>query len=235
VAQHNASDNSAKTRSHRGGDCDSAYALRRQMVEQAQYLEAQGLNELSSGNISCRFGEGMLITPAGARAATMAPEAIVAVSDSGIWPQGLTPSSEWQMHRAIYRAKSSAQAVVHTHSDHCVALACQQQALPGFHYLVGSFGGTDVPCVPYYTFGTEQLAAAAAAALQQRSACLLASHGMVSRAGDLVQAVQLAHRLEIMCRQYLLSRQLGEPELLTATQWQQYFTQSEQLNYGAAV
>lgn len=226
------STNTSQARNHRGGDGDSGYAQRRQLVEQALYLEVEGLNELSSGNISCRFGDGMLITPAGARAATLTPESIVAVSDSGLWPEHLTPSSEWQMHQAIYRAQDSAQAVVHTHSDHCVALACQQQALPGFHYLVGSFGGTDVPCVPYFTFGSEQLAAAAASALEHRSACLLASHGMISRGDNLMQAVQLAHRLEIMCRQYLLSCQFGEPQLLTETQWQQYFVQAQQYNYG---
>jgi len=203
------------------------------MVEQVLYLESEGLNKLSSGNISCRFDGGMLISPAGARAATMTPESIVAVDDSGHWREDLTPSSEWQMHRAIYRAQDSAQAVVHTHSDHCVALACLQQPLPGFHYLVGSFGGSDVPCVPYFTFGSEQLAAAAAQALQQRSACLLASHGMISRGASLAQAVQLAHRLEIMCRQYLLSRQLGEPLLLTQQQWKEYFAQVQQLGYGS--
>jgi len=202
------------------------------MVAQALYLEEEGLNELSSGNISCRFDGGMLISAAGARAATMTPESIVAISDSGHWQEGVTPSSEWQMHRAIYRAQESAKAIVHTHSDHCVALACQQQALPGFHYLVGSFGGSDVPCVPYFTFGSEQLAVAAAQALQHRSACLLASHGMISRGVNLAQAVQLAHRLEIMCRQYILSRQLGEPQLLTQQQWQQYFEQVECLGYG---
>ena len=102
----------------------------------------------------------------------------------GEWSGERKPSSEWRMHAAIYKA-TKAQAVVHTHSDHCVALACQGRGLPGFHYLVGSFGGSDVPCVPYSTFGTEQLAEDAAAALDRRSACLLGAHGMICRGRDL--------------------------------------------------
>ena len=136
------------------------------------------------------------------------------------------------MHAAIYREHANANAVVHTHSDHCVALACHNKPLPGFHYLVGLFGGDDVPCVPYATFGTELLAERAAAALATRSACLLGSHGMIARGSDLTEAVTLAQRLEIMCRQYLLARQLGEPARLSEAQWQEFFAQYRAMSYG---
>ena len=145
--------------------------LRAQLAEQYQQLESIGLNELSSGNVSCRFGDNMLISPSGATGSNIAPEHVVEVTLDGEWSGERKPSSEWRMHAAIYK-ETKAQAVVHTHSDHCVALACQGRGLPGFHYLVGSFGGSDVPCVPYSTFGTEKLAQDAAAALHKRSAPL---------------------------------------------------------------
>ena len=113
-----------------------------------------------------------------------------------------------------------------------MALSCQNQPLPGFHYLVGLFGGNDVPCVPYSTFGTEQLAEAAAAALGERSACLLGNHGMICRAENLKAAVDLAHCLEIMCRQYVLSRQMGEPSRLTDDQWTEFFDRLDKVNCG---
>ena len=136
------------------------------------------------------------------------------------------------MHAAIYRACPDAGAVVHTHSDYCVAVACQNQPLPGFHYLVGSFGGGDVPCVPYTTFGGQELADNAAAALGDRTACLLANHGMICRARSLRSAVNLAWRLEIMCRQYVLTRQLGEPTCLTEAEWEDFFAQARSASYG---
>ena len=92
------------------------------------------------------------------------------------------------MHAAIYKDHQDAQAIVHTHSDNCVAVSCQLKPLPGFHYLVGEFGGSDVPCVTYSTFGTQQLADDASAALTDRSACLLGKHGMICRGKDISRA-----------------------------------------------
>ena len=205
--------------------------LRQELVDQYKYVESIGLNELSSGNLSCRFSEGMLISPAGATAQNIEPKRIVHVTEQGKWTGDCQPSSEWQMHAAIYHKNENAHAVVHTHSDHCVAISCHHQALPGFHYLVGTFGGTDVPCVPYSTFGTKRLGEDAAHALEDRTACLLGSHGMICRGEDLKAAVYLAHRLEIMCRQYLLARQLGEPRLLTDGEWSDFFEQAILVGY----
>jgi len=207
-------------------------SLREELVAQYQYVERIGLNELSSGNLSVRFGEGMLISPGGAKADTIAVDNIVEVSLDGDVQGDRRPSSEWRMHAGIYRHHKEALAVVHTHSDHCVALASNLLPLPGFHYLVGTFGGGDVPCVPYSTFGTQELADAAAEALTDRTACLLGNHGMIARGQSLKNAVNLAHRLEIMCRQYLLARQFGEPARLTAPQWVEFREQVRQNQYG---
>jgi len=213
-------------------DTNNEVSLREELVKQYRYVESIGLNELASGNLSCRFGDGMLISPSGATAENIAVDNIVFVGLDGEWQGERKPSSEWRMHTAIYSQHEKAQAVVHTHSDHCVALACQHRALPGFHYLVGTFGGNDVPCVAYSTFGTERLGNDAAAALKTRSACLLGSHGMICRGASLPAAVTLAHRLEIMCRQYLLACQLGEPRLLTQEEWDEFFDRSRKIAYG---
>ena len=189
------------------------------------------LNELSSGNLSCRFGDGMLISPTGA-SSDLDEDQIVYVGPDGDWDPAKRPSSEWRMHAAIYRDNSAANAVVHTHSDYCVAVACHNRPLPGFHYLVGVFGGADVPCVPYSTFGGVKLAEDVADALRQRTACLMSNHGMTARGGDLAAAVKLAQRLEIMCRQYVLARALGEPSRLAEAEWADFFDTMKTLRYG---
>ena len=213
-------------------DAMDGQSLREELVAQYKRVEAKGLNELSSGNLSVRFGEGMLISPTGASAETIGVDAIVEISFDGEWRGERKPSSEWRMHAAIYETHAEAQAVVHTHSDYCVAVASNLKPLPGFHYLVGSFGGNDVPCVPYSTFGTQSLADDASAALTDRTACLLGQHGMICRGPTLRRAVNQAHRLEIMCRQYVLARQLGEPRLLTDTEWREFFERVRQNQYG---
>lgn len=207
-------------------------SLRAELVAQYRRVCAIGLNELSSGNVSVRLGGGMLISASGASAESIDEESVVEVSLDGAWRGAHRPSSEWRMHAAVYARHAEAGAIVHTHSDHCVAVASQGAPLPGFHYLVGLFGGVDVPCVPYSTFGTRALAEGAAAALADRTACLLENHGMICRAATLDGAVEQAHRLEILCRQYLLARRLGEPRRLTDAEWDEFFARAREHLYG---
>lgn len=205
------------------------------LVRAYRSVVARGLTDQASGNLSCRNPGGMLISCSGATADNLTPERLVAVNSDGTWQGTLKPSSEWRMHLAIYLRHEDANAVVHTHSDHCVALSCHRRPLPGFHYMVGTLGGPDVPCVPYSTFGTEQLAVDAAEALADRHACLLASHGMISKGPDLATAIDHAERLEILCRHYLLARQLGEPPVLSEAEWQAFFERMDEVAYGKSI
>lgn len=187
------------------------------MAEACRTLAARGLLQGASGNLSVRLGEGMLITPTGGKAALAVPEEMVQTTLDGVVSGSGTPSSEWQMHAAVYRS-GDVGAVLHSHADACVAIATTRRPLPAFHYMVASFGGDDVPCVPYFAFGSRMLAEAAAAALQTRTACLLANHGMICTGRTLSDAVDAAGKLEMLARQYLLAMQAGGPVLLTATE-----------------
>ena len=212
-------------------DMNNEMRLREQLVAHYKRVETLGLNEMSSGNLSVRFGDRMLISPNGATAESIAVDTVVDTSFDGNYQGERLPSSEWRMHAAIYEKYADAQAVVHTHSDYCVAVASHMMPLPGFHYLVGVFGGDDVPCVPYSTFGRQKLADDASEALADRTACLLGNHGMIARGPNLQRAVNQAQRLEIMCRQYVLARQLGEPKRLTGADWEDFSKKAEEMAY----
>jgi L-fuculose-phosphate aldolase len=195
-------------------DAGNQTSLRNALYEAYRDFERLGLSSGSAGNVSVRWNGGMLISPAGATAATVATEAFVAMSLDGDVLSAGKPSSEWAMHAEIYRRTLSAQAVVHAHPDACVALSCQRRVIPAFHYMIASFGGSDVPCSSYAPFGSTELALAAAAALEGRSACLLANHGMICHAKSLNEAIANALKLEVLARQYILSLQVGPPILL---------------------
>ena len=173
----------------------------------------------------------MLISPNRATADNITTETVVKASFDGEFEGDRKPSSEWRMHGAIYQKHAEAGAVVHTHSDYCVAVSSHLMTLPGFHYLVGVFGGNDVPCVPYSTFGTQSLADDASEELYDRTACLLGNHGMVCRGPTLKGAVNQAQRLETMCRQYVLARQLGEPKKLTDADWDAFHNRDKEKQY----
>ena len=211
-------------------DFDEA-PLRAALVKAYNQVEDKGLMNQSSGNLSCRVPGGMLISCTGASAANLTKERIVMVADDGSYTGKLKPSSEWRMHLEIYRRQDKANAVVHTHSDYCVAVACNNLPLPGFHYMVGLFGNSSVPCVPYSVFGSQELANDAAEGLTDQAACLLGSHGMICRGGDLDIAVGHAERLEIICKHYVLAKSLGEPDLLTDEQWDEFFGRARKVAY----
>ena len=181
-------------------------------------LGERGIIVGSSGNVSVRTDAGMAITPSGGDPGGARASDMVSISLDGTVLGKGTPSSEWAMHAAIYKAKPEAACIVHAHSDACTALACLGKGLPGFHYMVVRFGGDDVPCAPYTTFGTPALADACAEAIRDRSACLLANHGMILHAKSVDAAISDAILLEQLCRQYLLALSAGKPVLLTAKQ-----------------
>jgi L-fuculose-phosphate aldolase len=214
-----------------GEHADEA-ALREALTVSYRYLTAHGLTELSSGNVSCRLGDGVLVSPNGATAETIRPESFVEVDRDGQVRGPGRPSSELPMHLAIYQRVPHAAAIVHTHSDNCVALASCGMAIPGFHYLVGAFGGDDIPCVPYATFGSDELAEFAGDALIERKACLLGNHGAICHDRDVEAATVRAHRLEILARQYVLALSVGEPRLLTPEEWEGYHRMAAKFRYG---
>lgn len=178
-------------------------------------LSEQGLIVGSSGNVSGRSPDGgMVITPSGGDPAT-AFSLVDCSMEGAVSRGGGTPSSEWALHAAVYRECPEARFIIHTHADACTALACLNQGLPAFHYMVVQFGGADVRCARYVTFGTVELAAEAAEAIRGRSACLLANHGMIVCAGSAKVALGRAVLLETLCRQYLLACSAGVPRLLS--------------------
>ena len=213
-------------------DTSEEARLRAALADSYRYLAAHNLTELSSGTVSCRLGDGLLISPNGATAESIRPESFVQVDAGGHTLGPGRASSELPMHLAIYRHLPEAMAIVHTHSDHCVALASCGLAIPGFHYLVGGFGGNDIPCVAYATFGSKELARLAAAALSERKACLLGNHGAICHDTDIEAATRRAHRLEILARQYLLALSAGTPRLLTERDWADYRSMAERFHYG---
>ena len=191
--------------------------LRGAIVASAREMNALGINQGTSGNISARFGNHMLITPSATPYEAMRPEDIASMpldGERGAWVGPLKPSTEWRFHFDILNGRPEAGAVVHTHAIYCTTLAILRREIPAVHYMIAAFGGTTVRCAPYATFGTAELAAYALEALEGRNACLLANHGMIVVGDTLAKAMWLAVELEALAKQYCLALQLGEPHVL---------------------
>jgi L-fuculose-phosphate aldolase len=193
----------------------SEKALRKEVIATALEMSHSGLSPGRSGNVSCRFQDGMLITPTGRRYEDTEPEDIVFVAEDGsVAESQLAPSSEWRFHLAAYHARPDRHAVVHVHSMHATVLGCAHKSIPPFHYMIGAIGGKEIPCVPYATFGTEELARHVAGGLRECDACLMANHGQIACGASLTHALELAQEVEVLAEQYYKVLVLGSVHLL---------------------
>ncbi|MEM9248533.1 MAG: class II aldolase/adducin family protein [Pseudomonadota bacterium] len=189
-------------------------ALCKEIIGTCLEMNAVGINQGTSGNVSARSGDGFLITPSGIPYAETSPDQIVEMDLEGGYIGDWLPSSEWRMHMDLFKARPEAQAIVHTHSTYAAALSCLRVDVPAFHYMIGVTGGTTLRCSEYATFGTQALSDAMLVALKDRTACLLANHGMICFGPSLSKALWLAGEVETLCKQYYIACQAGMPVVL---------------------
>ncbi len=180
----------------------------------AQALAAARLNQGASGNVSARTADGMFITPSGVAADRLHADDIAHIAAGGAASGRLAPSSEWRFHADLYARRPEAGAIIHTHAPFATALACQRIEIPPFHYMIARFGGASVRCARYATFGTQALSDHILSAIAERSACLIANHGMLVFGPDLEHALAAAVEFESLCEQYWRTLQIGTPVCL---------------------
>ena len=191
--------------------------LRRAVVDAALELERRGLNHNTAGNVSVRAGENVLVTPTGIPADRVDNGDVVELTAAGVALPGqrCLPTSEWQLHCAVYAARPDVSAIVHTHSPEATAAACVGEPVPAVHYIVAKGGGRDVPVSPYATYGSSELAANVVATLgAERLTCLMANHGMIAAGRSLDAAIALAHEVEWLSRVHRLALLRGTPVIV---------------------
>jgi len=190
-------------------------ALRAAIIAAARRMNALGINQGKSGNLSHRIADGFLVTPTGMAYDGLTPADIVAMRFDGSHRGNRLPSSEWRFHRDILAARPEIASVIHVHSMFATTLACLGREIPPFHYMIAVAGGDTIRCAPYATFGTEELSRHAVKALHGRKACLLANHGMIAVGSSLEAALALAVEVETLAAMYWRVLQVGEPVLLS--------------------
>jgi L-fuculose-phosphate aldolase len=195
-------------------------AIRKEIIATCLQMEALGINQGTSGNVSHRWQEGILITPSGISYDQLKPKDIVYVpfSSKEAWEGEYPPSSELDFHFDILKAKPDINCVVHNHSPHATSMAIVGMDIPAHHYMVAVAGGHKIPCARYATFGTPELSANILKELEAYTACLLANHGVVTTGMTLKKALWLAVEVENLAKQYILAKQIGEPNILSAAE-----------------
>ena len=191
------------------------------IVEYGKKMSAARLSTGTSGNISIYDpGTGLMaISPSGIDYFSTRPEDVVLMDlEAHVADGGKKPSSEWELHAAFYRHKPHVRSVVHTHSVFCTTFAVLGQPIRAVHYVIGDAGTAEVPCAPYHTFGTPELAEAALEACGDGDAVLLGNHGLVVCGRDLKSAYGLACNMEYIAELQYRALCVGTPHVLSAVQ-----------------
>jgi len=190
---------------------------RREVVAYARRMVADRLVIGTSGNLSVRKGDLIAVTPTGIHYADLTADQIgVHRLDGAPIDAPHEPTSELAMHLTAYRI-TGAGAVVHTHSTAATAVSTLVDELPSLHYLVCGFR-LAIRVAPYATYGTPELADNMAAALEDRTGCLLGNHGTITVGDSLGHAYSRAQYLEWLCDVWLRAQAVGPPRLLDAAE-----------------
>jgi L-fuculose-phosphate aldolase len=169
----------------------------------------------SSGNVSVREDDYVVISPSSVHYEEMTLDDVVIIDMDGTTVDGhRNPSIERPMHLEIYRSRDDVRAIVHTHSVYASALAVLGEPLPPIIDEVIPKTGGEVRVSGYAMPGTKDLGVNVVKALEMRSAALLANHGAVCIGKTLKGTLRLAVLLERACKIYLLAKQAGAPNHL---------------------
>tara|TARA_B100000989_G_scaffold73831_1_gene52031 strand:+ start:852 stop:1490 length:639 start_codon:yes stop_codon:yes gene_type:complete len=176
--------------------------IRKKIIEVTKNSIREKLNLNSEGNVSFKLGDQIYITPSGINGLSIKESDICQLSLKGDIKGKKKPSSELSLHLKIYENFSDINSIVHTHSMWASIISCMQLDIPSFHYMVAEFGGDNIRCAEYATFGTVELGAKVVKALNERNGCLLSNHGQVTIGKNLDEAFSLSKALEKISKQY---------------------------------
>ncbi len=183
--------------------------LAREIIDACLLMNDSGLNQGTAGNISCRYEEGILVTPSGIPYEQLAEEDIVFISNSGDYDENTVPSSEWRFHMAVYQCRPDLNAVVHNHALFSTTLGIMNKGIPAIHYMIAAAGGNNIPCIPYATYGTPELSDYVATGFHERNAIIMQHHGMTAAGESLAKAMWLADEVETLSKLYINLLQTG--------------------------
>jgi L-fuculose-phosphate aldolase len=187
---------------------------RHQVAKTALALLQTGLVVNTSGNVSVRVDDHIVITPSGCAYEELTAKDILVLDLDGNPVDGdLLPSSEAPLHLSVYASDESVRSIVHTHSVYATAVSTLVSELPAIHYQIEDLGGP-VPVAAYQTFGTPELAASVTEAIRGRSAALMQNHGAVTVADTVEKALARSVTLEWLAQLYLIATQSGSPSLI---------------------
>lgn len=183
-------------------------ALISEFVRQAHRVGDAGLTICSSGNLSWRVGEQVLVSGTGSWVPNLTDDRVSVVKlSTGEVLNGVRPSMESTFHLGVMRQRPDVNVVLHFQSPYATTVACMSPQPANFNVTaeVPIHVGREIPVIPFYRPGSPELAKAVMEAMKEHNSILLAKHGQVVCGKDFDQAFERAMFFEMACRTVLLA------------------------------
>ena len=193
--------------------------LKQTIVEIARIMDQKNLVNTYEGNLSIKQDDKILITPSGKSKASLTPEMIAVIDETGRQFEGtLRYSSEFLLHVAAYRLRHDIHAAIHSHAPYLTSFALNNQPIQSNAYpeMINLFG--KIPVVPYGTPGTSEIAAEMGPHIAASKVVLLANHGVLAVGVDLYDAFNLTQAAESIAYILTLAHNRGHVKDLTPEQ-----------------
>lgn len=185
-------------------------------ISEAHRVGDAGLTICSSGNISWRIGDEVLLSGTGSWVPSLPKEKVaICKLETGEVLNGVKPSMEHGFHLGVLRERPDVNVVLHFQSPYATAVACMKELPEDFNVTaeVPCHVGSEIPVVPYYRPGSKELAEGVISALKDHNSVLLKKHGQVVCGKDFDEAFERAMFFEMACRIIILTG--GKYETLT--------------------
>jgi L-fuculose-phosphate aldolase len=201
-------------------------ALRRELTQNGRRLKNKGLTSATGGNMSYRIGGDMLISPSGFCLDEVGEADWVRVSleTAQAYPGQAKPSSETLMHRNVYLLRPDANAVIHSHPPHVIALSLLGVSIRPIGSEAPFLLGKHVPIVPYTIPTSPLLAESIKPYVPEHSVMVLENHGLLTLGKDNREAFNRTELSEEIAKiMYIaISAGRGEPNWPTEKMLDEY-------------
>lgn len=204
--------------------------LKQQIIKFGKKLGEKNMSPGTSGNISVRFGENVLITASGSYLGDMTEEDIVVIdSNCNVINGNKKASSEKNLHNKIYKLRPDIGAIIHCHSPYVSSFAVCHKPLskPLISENVFYFG--EIPVAEYGLPGSEKLVENTAKYFAKHNAVLMANHGIIIGAKDIKNAYYLMETAETFAQIYINSLIIGGAKELSKQDIQEIYELRESM------
>lgn len=193
--------------------------LRQTVYDTLMALPENGLVRGTSGNVSGREGDRVVIKPSGVDYDELSPSNLVVVDMEGEVVEGdLKPSVDTGAHLHIYRANEELEGIIHTHSTYATAFAAAGREIPVYVTELADTFGESVPVSEYVPPGTEAIGEEFAKHTSEGKfqGLLMKNHGLFAAGDTPEDALKAALHIEHSAKISTIAEGLGTPEEIPA-------------------